>query len=384
MFRGLRLHALACLLLLLLLPRVQPSRAARAARAARARTTGDTICAAPGSVRGEPAKAIAEAIAAAAASLDRRTIPMDQLVGSHRSRAPIQRVDFDRVSVFFGEKSGKYPDGNQVLVRGSDTRAAFDTPIVANHIGAEFEATELVVMGHVHEDHMAGLHRLPHAAVHVHEADLPAARSWDGLLAAYGSHAGYAAEMLARFQRDFFYAPRPDAQAYVDGATWDLGQVRIRAFHMPGHTAGHTVLLVEPEGVAFIGDIDLTGFGPYYGDACSSLADFRRTLARLPEIPAKVWVTSHHRGVYTERERYLRDLAAFAAKLDEREQRLLAWLGEGPQTLAQLVERRLLYPQGYEGLWVVDAETRTIARHLAELLADGRVRGDEGGVYRLG
>jgi len=304
------------------------------------------------------------------------------VAGKPGSHVPIQRVDFGRVSVLFGEKSGKYPDGNQVLIRGSDTRAAFDTPIVSNHIGPEFDATELVVMGHAHEDHMAGLHRLPHASVHVNEADLAAVLSWDGMVAHYGLDEAHAPAMLANIQRDFFYAPRPDAQGYVDGASWDLGQTRIRAFHMPGHTAGHTVLLVEPEGVAFIGDIDLTGFGPYYGDACSSLREFRRSLARLPEIPAKVWVTSHHRGLYTDREHFLRDLAAYMAKLDEREQRLLALLKESPKTLRQLVERRLLYPLGFESLWVEGAETRTISQHLAELLADGRVKVDEPGVYR--
>jgi glyoxylase-like metal-dependent hydrolase (beta-lactamase superfamily II) len=136
-----------------------------------------------------------------------------------------------------------------------------------------------------------------------------------------------------RFQRDFSYAPRPDAQPYTDGASWALGGSTVRAFHMPGHTAGHTVLLVEPEGVAFIGDIDLTGFGPYYADASSSLAEFRRTLKRLPDIPATVWVTSHHRGVYTDRALFLRDLAAFEAKIDEREQRILALLHASPSAL---------------------------------------------------
>ena len=141
------------------------------------------------------------------------------------------------------------------------------------------------------------------------------------------------------------------------------------------------MLLVEPEGVAFIGDIDLTGFGPYYGDACSSLRDFRRSLALLPQIPAKVWVTSHHRGVYTDRAHFLRDLAAYAAKLDARERRLLTLLNESPKTLEQLVEQRLLYPPGYESLWAVSAETRTISQHLDELLADGRVLVDAQGVY---
>jgi glyoxylase-like metal-dependent hydrolase (beta-lactamase superfamily II) len=295
----------------------------------------------------------------------------------------IPRADFGRVTVFFGEKNGKYPDANQVIVRGSDTQAAFDTPIVANHIGPEFDASDLVILGHVHEDHMAALHRLPKAPVHVHEADLAAAQSWEGLRAAYGSDESYVAEMLMRFQRDFFYTPRPDAIGYKDGAVWELGGSRVRAFHMPGHTAGHCALLVEPERVAFIGDIDLTGFGPYYGDASSSLSDFRRTLARVADIPAKVWVTSHHRGVYTDREKFLRDLAAYTRTLDAREQRLLDLLHESPKTLAQLVECRLLYPPGHQDLWVVDAETRSISSHLDEMLADGRVRRDEGGIYRL-
>ena len=145
---------------------------------------------------------------------------------------------------------------------------------------------------------------------------------------------------------------------------------------------GHCVLLVEPEGVAFIGDIDLTGFGPYYGDASSSLSGFRRSLATLPEIPAKVWVTAHHRGVYTDRVRFMDDLAAYAARIDEREQRLLAMLRESPKTLEQLVAQRLLYPPHYESPWVEAAETRTISQHLTELVEDGRVQADDQGIYR--
>jgi glyoxylase-like metal-dependent hydrolase (beta-lactamase superfamily II) len=286
------------------------------------------------------------------------------------------------VSVFFGEKNGKYPDGNQVMVRGSDTFVAFDTPIASNHIGPEFDSAELVVMSHVHEDHMAGLHRLPHAPVHVHEADLAAAHSWEGLAAAYGTAEAALPAMLAKFESEFFYAPRPDAIGYEDGQVWDLGQGRIRAFHMPGHTAGHTALLVEPEGVAFIGDIDLSGFGPYYGDASSSLGDFRRSIAQVAEIPAQVWVTFHHRGIYTERERFLDDLAAYGAKLDERDGRLLELLRSSPKTLGQLVACRLLYPVDYQEPWVIDCETRTISQHLEELVADGRAQVDEAGVYR--
>ena len=282
---------------------------------------------------------------------------------------------FGPVAVHLGEKSGKYPDGNQVLVHGSDTRVAFDTPQVANRIGPDFDGVDLVILGHVHEDHMAGLQRVPRARVMVHEADLAAAQSWAGLSAHYGYPDDVLQPLKAKIEAEFNYQPRPDATGYADGAHWPLGGgVTVRAQHLPGHTAGHCALLVDSVGLAFIGDIDLSGFGPYYGDATSSLADFRRSLGAVAKLDARVWVTSHHRAVITERADFLAQLAAFAGKIDERSQRLLALLAAGPQSLNALVRQGLLYPPGHDALWVDCAERRSISMHLDELLADGSVR----------
>lgn len=282
-------------------------------------------------------------------------------------------------SVYVGEKSGKYPDGNQVTVRGADSLAAFDTPLVANRLGRELLDADLVILGHVHEDHMAGLHRLRHAPVHVHEADLEAARSWQGLARHYGYGEAVLKGMKTKIEREFHYAPRPDAQPYRDGASWDLGGgVTVRAIHMPGHTSGHCVLLVEPGGIAFIGDIDLSSFGPYYGDATSSLADFRRTLAAVKDIPARIWITSHHKGVITQRETFLALLKAFASRLDAREQAIADFLRRRPSTLAELVAHRFVYPRDLDGLFYADAERRTIGQHLEALALAGRAVAEAG------
>ena len=283
------------------------------------------------------------------------------------------------VSVYLGEKSGKYPDGNQVTVRGADTLVAFDTPLVANRLGEELLAADLVVLGHVHEDHIAGLHRLPRARVCVHEADVEAARSWEGLARHYGYAPAVLQGMRTKIEREFHYAPRPDAQAYRDGATWSLGGgVTVRAIHAPGHTSGHCVLLVEPEGVAFIGDIDLSSFGPYYGDATSSLAAFRRTLAAVKEIPARAWITSHHKGVVTEHDTFLQLLQAFGARLDAREEAIAAFLRAHPATLEELVAHRFVYPKHLNDLFYEDAERRTITQHLDSLALAGRAREADG------
>ena len=282
---------------------------------------------------------------------------------------------FGAVEIVLGAKSGKYPDGNQVLVQGADTRVAFDTPLVSRQLADELAQVDLVLLGHVHEDHTVALGSMPHAAVQVHEADLAAAQSWDGLARHYGYPAPVLEQLHALVQRDFDYTPRPDATAYVDGQAWDLGGgVRVRAHHLPGHTAGHCALVEESSGVAFIGDIDLTGFGPYYGDASSDLGAFRRSLRCVRELDARVWVTSHHRGVLTERAAFEDALARFASKIDERSERLLGYLRDGPQTLAQLTARRILYPVGFEYPYVDSAEQRSIAQHLDWLIGQGEVR----------
>ncbi|HMO45417.1 MAG TPA: MBL fold metallo-hydrolase [Rubrivivax sp.] len=292
-------------------------------------------------------------------------------------------LELGPVRVYFGEKSGKYPDGNQVVVRGADSMVVFDTPQAANRLPEVLADADFAILGHVHEDHMAGLHLMPAKPLYVPQADLEAARSFEGLSRHYGYPPPVMAALRRKIEVDFHYEPRPDAVGYADGAAWELGGgVRVRAHHMPGHTAGHSVLLVEPDGIAFIGDIDLSSFGPYYGDATSSLADFRRTLTRLRELPARGWITSHHKGVVRERAQFLQMLDAFAARIDEREARLLQMLAPGPQTLAELARQRLLYPAHADDLWIDCAEARSIEQHLRELLADGRIARD-GAHYRL-
>lgn len=292
-------------------------------------------------------------------------------------------LEFGAVSVHLGVRSGKYPDGNQVLVHGSDICVAFDTPVSSRQRPELLAGVDLVILGHVHEDHMAALDLLAHAALQVHRLDLPAAQSWDGLQQHYGYDPSSLNTVYERIVRDFHYAPRPDALPYDDGQTWQLGNgVRISAHHLPGHTAGHCALTVDSEGLAFIGDIDLSGFGPYYGDATSSLTDFRQTLKDVAKLDARVWVTSHHKAVISERAQFERDLARFAGRIDERSELLLQRLRHRPQSIDMLAEAGFLYPPGHDAPWTACAERRTLLQHLDELLQQSVVR-VEHGVYAL-
>ncbi|MBX3026983.1 MBL fold metallo-hydrolase [bacterium] len=280
---------------------------------------------------------------------------------------------FGRVTVLVGEKTGKYPDGNSLWIRGRDAVAVVDPSLSVARRAGELGAVDLVIQSHVHEDHVAGLFRFPTARVVAHRADLPGLHHLDGLLAIYGyADARLLATLRTWVVEEFHYAARPDASAYEDGAVFDLGGTAVRAIHLPGHTRGHSALLVEPEGVLFLGDIDLSSFGPYYGDAWSDLEDFERSLARVREIEARVWVSFHHAGVIEDRATFLAKLDRFAARIGEREAALLDHLA-APRTLEELVRHRFLYPPHAQLSYADAAERRTIAQHLARLERARRV-----------
>ncbi|WP_245654393.1 hypothetical protein [Streptomyces violens] len=146
----------------------------------------------------------------------------------------------------------------------------------------------------------------------------------------------------------------------------------VTVVHLPGHTAGHSGILIEPEGFLFIADIDLTSFGPYYGDVGSSLVDFQASMRRCREIDARWYGTSHQKGVIEGAAEFRRRLDAFAGVVEKREATLLAFLGE-PRTVEEIVEHRLVYRPHVELPQVGPVERRTAVQHLDRLMTEGRV-----------
>lgn len=296
---------------------------------------------------------------------------------SSRSTPPLSRpedLDLGRhTTVLVGARNGQYPSGNSVLVRGTDETVLIDPSLEVVDRGGAPASVDRIVLTHVHEDHVAGVHLFPDAGVESHEADLLGIHDLDGLMTIYAGDPEHVEPRLRRaVEEEFHYRARPDATGFADGATWDLGGVRITAIHLPGHTRGHCGLLVEPDGVLVLGDIDLSSFGPYYSDTWSSLADFEASIARAREVEARWYATFHHKGVFEGRDAYVPALDAFGAVIGTREEAMLAYLAE-PRTLADLVAHRFVYRPGVDLPWVDRAEANAARQHLERLVADGRV-----------
>ena len=231
------------------------------------------------------------------------------------------------VSVLVGDADGAYPSGNTLLVRGAGESVVIDPSVTVVARGGAPVAVDAVINSHSHEDHMAGNGLFAEARLHIHHDDLPGAESMDGLMEVYGLTGSARTEFERVILDEFHYTPRPDAQGFTDGHVFDLGGgVTVEAVHLPGHTRGHSGFRMD--GVFFLSDIDLTGFGPYYGDVWSDLEDFEASLAKVRDEEADFYVTFHHKGVIEGRETFVEMIDAFTAVIGRRHDAMLEFLAE--------------------------------------------------------
>ncbi len=285
-------------------------------------------------------------------------------------------------TVLFGKEQGKYPDGNSVLVVGADGSVLIDPSLSAHAADPPIEV-DTVLLTHTHEDHAAGVSAVRWKSLKVHHLDLGALRSVDALMALYGVPQSVWPQMTEFVTERFHFVGWPEAEGLEDGDVIDLGGVRVTLVHAPGHTSGHSLYLIEgDDGVKVVvtGDIDLTGFGAYYGDAASSLESFEQTLRMAGGLVADHYVTFHHKGVVDGHEAFAAAVDAYAQSFQRRADALLALL-ERPMSLEELVAEGIVYRAGTRpALFGESVERRTIQQHLDRLLADGAVE-SIGGQY---
>jgi glyoxylase-like metal-dependent hydrolase (beta-lactamase superfamily II) len=294
------------------------------------------------------------------------------------------RVEGGPATVLFGEKRGKYPQGNSLLVEGERETVLIDPSLGVIPRQDQLPDVDRVINSHCHEDHIAGNHLFPDRPWHFHEHDLPGIRSIDDFMAIYGFPEEVDLPFRKLLVEQFRFTPCESPVPFRDGDVFDLGGARVRVIHTPGHTRGHSCMLVEWErdrgGLLYLGDIDLASFGPYYGDAWSDLEDFERSIERVRQIEARWYLTFHHVGA-VERGVFLERLERYAAVIADRELRLLSFLSE-PRSLDEIARHRFIYrPQDAVG-FADPVERRSMSQHLDRLLRAKRVEEVSPGRYR--
>jgi glyoxylase-like metal-dependent hydrolase (beta-lactamase superfamily II) len=287
-------------------------------------------------------------------------------------------VQYGGVTLLASPEGGRYPSGNSLLISGTEGTVLVDPSLEVVRRGGAGAGIELIALTHAHEDHIAGLHLFPEVPVVVHPAEAGAVRDPETLLSGFGMADAEADVVRQQLRETFHVSGHGRVDTVDDGAVLDLGRRSVTVVHLPGHTAGHCGLLVEPDGFLFLGDIDLTSFGPYYGDLSSSLDDFVTSIERLRDMDARWYGTSHHAGVLDDRRAFLEALDRFAAVIDRRDETLLQLLRR-PRTLEDVVAHRLVYRPHVQLPFAEAVERRTALLHLERLGRHGLIVHTDGG-----
>lgn len=293
----------------------------------------------------------------------------------------VEDVRYGGVTVLGSAGGGRYPDASSLLVAGSEGTVLVDPGLEVARRGRATGPVDLVAVSHAHEDHVAGLPVYPEVPALAHAAELDAVRDPEVLLAGFGMAAPEADRFRLSLRDDFGLRGHDEVRPVADGEVLDLGGRQLTVLHLPGHTAGHCGFLVEPDGFLFLGDVDLTAFGPYYGDLGSDLELFEATLARLRDIEARWYGTAHQAGVIDGVAAFRERLDRFAAVIARRDDALRELLAE-PRTLDDLLARPLVYRPHVQLPFVAAVERRTVRLHLARLVARGEVV-EVGGRYAV-
>jgi glyoxylase-like metal-dependent hydrolase (beta-lactamase superfamily II) len=150
---------------------------------------------------------------------------------------------------------------------------------------------------------------------------------------------------------------------------------RLRVVWTPGHTPGHCCLLLEPDGILFVGDHLLPKITPHVGlypnGPENPLGDFLASHERIQKLDARL-VCPAHGGVYEDHVRRARQLVDFHRV---RKLTMLDVCRRGPHTAYEIaLEAFAISP---ENRFQVMAATSETLAHLELLRREGRVLRDE-------
>jgi glyoxylase-like metal-dependent hydrolase (beta-lactamase superfamily II) len=270
-----------------------------------------------------------------------------------------------------GENSGKYPNCHSIYVQGPgviiDPSCAKDRLIQLRNTYGVSE----VWLSHAHEDHIKHLGLFENLPLALSEKDAPVLAHIDRLLDAYGVKGAVRSYWHDYIIQNFGFLPRKATYFLNPGQVINLGEVTVEIIGVPGHTPGHLAFFFREPRVLYMGDYDLTKFGPWYADAVGDLGETIKSVNKLRSLPAKTWIVSHGIGVFEEDPGELWD--AYLNVIALREQKLLKLLSS-PHTLDEIVAEWIVYWKKREPEMFYDlGERGTILKHLEKLLAEGGI-----------
>jgi glyoxylase-like metal-dependent hydrolase (beta-lactamase superfamily II) len=279
----------------------------------------------------------------------------------------IKQMDED-VYLLIGKNNGTFPYSNSLLIL--DEKVV----LVDSGLGDELlhiikGEVDVLINSHYHIDHILGNHLFNELWVVEEEAGIT------GSFENYKRFAGILGtsvegDWLRWFHQHFKFHTSFYTRIFKHNEVFRFGETEWKTIHTPGHSPGHCCFYEPNKKLMFSSDIDLTPFGPWYGNPNANLTDFIQSIKKLSDFNIDVIATSHTKPIENNINKALED---YLNIIFEREERILEIL-EKEKTLEQLETYNIMYKKEqkrYKAFaWF---EKNMIKKHLDRLIELGKV-----------
>ncbi len=260
-----------------------------------------------------------------------------------------------RVHLIRGTNEARFPEANTILIddeiltlvdAGSNPNQVFST---LRDLGHQPEDLNRIVLTHYHADHKgyaAYLRSVSKCEVLCHPLAREGVESFQTMMKFIGiDNPETKGHWLNLIQARL---PHVQDDYTVDGIFHedkpiDCGEVELIPLHSPGHTHDHTCFGINGLEKVLLVDIDLTEFGPWYGNTVSDVRDFKKSIEDIIDLEPKMGISSHlldpvTRGLEEKLKWYLEFF-------QKRDAEILHHIAAGMDTIKKLAQIPIIYPR---------------------------------------
>jgi glyoxylase-like metal-dependent hydrolase (beta-lactamase superfamily II) len=306
---------------------------------------------------------------------------------------PVHIEILPHVHLIRGANRAKFPEANALLiddevltlVDAGPNKSRIEKTLT--DLGHSIKDLQRIVLTHFHIDHKGYAAQLQDESgceVLCHPLAEKGIRTFEGMVQDYGIKAN-------RMYRDWISAittwlPHVTGNYEVTGTfsedkPIDCGETQLIPLHTPGHTPDHTCFGINDYETLLVVDIDLTRFGPWYGNVVSNIEQFESSIRRVMELSPRRCISSHLLNPVTEDVQGR--LAEFLAAFGKRDQTILALVGSGVDTLDKLVSRPTIYPEFPHPIYYIFEEFM-VKKHLDRLMRKNLIVKNQGRLRLVG
>lgn len=286
-----------------------------------------------------------------------------------------------------GANDARFPEANTILVddevltlvdAGSNPTQVFST---LRDIGHQPEDLDRIILSHYHADHKgyaAYFRKISDCEVICHPLARESVESFQSMMKSIGIDTKEVKEQWLNLLNSRLPHVKDDYivdGTFKDDSPIDCGEVELIPIHSPGHTHDHTCFGINGLEKILLVDIDLTEFGPWYGNVVSDVEDFKTSIQRIIDLQPKMGISSHLLDPVTENleEKLKRYLAYF----QERDEEILKLIADGLDTVKQLARKPIIYPRIPHPVYLLFEEIM-IDKHIDILVKKDLITLEEG------